>query len=256
MIPYLKVFSATATIRVTPFFQTVLNFENIPLSDPHTRNNLKMPQLSIWPHGLSRQQVEVLDASRSCPVLRSTAYMPLMLPPSDAHRKLGALAVRRIAELQPHALLNPRSSPQTSVVYSRNLTQFGHLKNAVSTAEGRLAIGQWAAIAAVRLGWVFRGGGFFGLPASALRRLQWARFAVLAVGPAACCRRRLGRPIFTGALAIPIVRTTKPSALSDKRKRVRQRSGLWICAHWQSCLSAVHQPWASCDGCTRRSRAW
>ena len=39
--PYLKVFSANGYYdAVTPFFQTVLNFENMPLSDPHARNNL------------------------------------------------------------------------------------------------------------------------------------------------------------------------------------------------------------------------
>ena len=40
-ITYLKVFSANGYYdAVTPFFQTVLNFENMPLSDPHARNNL------------------------------------------------------------------------------------------------------------------------------------------------------------------------------------------------------------------------
>ena len=39
--PYLKVFSANGYYdAVTPFFQTILNFENMPLSDPHARNNL------------------------------------------------------------------------------------------------------------------------------------------------------------------------------------------------------------------------
>jgi hypothetical protein len=39
--PYLKVFTANGYYdAVTPFFQTVLNFENMPLSDPHARNNL------------------------------------------------------------------------------------------------------------------------------------------------------------------------------------------------------------------------
>ena len=39
--PYLKVFSANGYYdAVTPFFQTILNFENMPLSDPQARNNL------------------------------------------------------------------------------------------------------------------------------------------------------------------------------------------------------------------------
>jgi carboxypeptidase C (cathepsin A) len=39
--PYLKVFSANGYYdAVTPFFQTVLNFENMPLKSPHARDNL------------------------------------------------------------------------------------------------------------------------------------------------------------------------------------------------------------------------
>jgi len=39
--PYLKVFSANGYYdAVTPFFQTILNFENMPLSSPHARGNL------------------------------------------------------------------------------------------------------------------------------------------------------------------------------------------------------------------------
>jgi carboxypeptidase C (cathepsin A) len=39
--PYLKVFSANGYFdAVTPFFQTVLNFESMPLKNPHARDNL------------------------------------------------------------------------------------------------------------------------------------------------------------------------------------------------------------------------
>jgi carboxypeptidase C (cathepsin A) len=39
--PYLKVFSANGYFdAVTPFFQTILNFESMPLKNPHARNNL------------------------------------------------------------------------------------------------------------------------------------------------------------------------------------------------------------------------
>jgi carboxypeptidase C (cathepsin A) len=39
--PYLRVFSANGYYdAVTPFFQTILNFENMPLEDPQTRQNL------------------------------------------------------------------------------------------------------------------------------------------------------------------------------------------------------------------------
>jgi carboxypeptidase C (cathepsin A) len=39
--PYLKVFSANGYYdAVTPFFQTILNFENMPLEDPQARQNL------------------------------------------------------------------------------------------------------------------------------------------------------------------------------------------------------------------------
>jgi carboxypeptidase C (cathepsin A) len=39
--PYLKVFSANGYYdAVTPFFQTVLNFENVPLGNSHARSNL------------------------------------------------------------------------------------------------------------------------------------------------------------------------------------------------------------------------
>jgi carboxypeptidase C (cathepsin A) len=39
--PYLKVFSANGYYdAVTPFFQTILNFENMPLVDAHARANL------------------------------------------------------------------------------------------------------------------------------------------------------------------------------------------------------------------------
>jgi carboxypeptidase C (cathepsin A) len=39
--PYLKVFSANGYYdAVTPFFQTILNFENMPLADPRARSNL------------------------------------------------------------------------------------------------------------------------------------------------------------------------------------------------------------------------
>jgi carboxypeptidase C (cathepsin A) len=39
--PYLKVFSASGYYdAVTPFFQTILNFENMALSSPHARGNL------------------------------------------------------------------------------------------------------------------------------------------------------------------------------------------------------------------------
>lgn len=39
--PYLKVFSANGYYdAVTPFFQTILNFDNMPLDDPHARKNL------------------------------------------------------------------------------------------------------------------------------------------------------------------------------------------------------------------------
>ena len=39
----LKVFAANGYYdAVTPFFQTILNFENMPLSDPHARSNLEI----------------------------------------------------------------------------------------------------------------------------------------------------------------------------------------------------------------------
>jgi len=39
--PYLKVFSANGYYdAVTPFFQTILNFQRIPLVDSHAKNNL------------------------------------------------------------------------------------------------------------------------------------------------------------------------------------------------------------------------
>jgi carboxypeptidase C (cathepsin A) len=39
--PYLKVFSANGYFdAVTPFFQTILNFESMPLKNPHARDNL------------------------------------------------------------------------------------------------------------------------------------------------------------------------------------------------------------------------
>ena len=58
--PYLKVFSANGYYdAVTPFFQTILNFENMPLSDPHARGNLTIHN---YPSG---HMVYLDNASRS-----------------------------------------------------------------------------------------------------------------------------------------------------------------------------------------------
>ena len=106
--PYLKVFSANGYYdAVTPFFQTVLNFENMPLSDPHARNNSYDPQLSIRPHGLSRQRIEVFDAGGSCRVLRRhkgvfpCCCRQTRAPGNRAHQPFAIPQT-----LQPHALLS------------------------------------------------------------------------------------------------------------------------------------------------------
>jgi len=58
--PYLKVFSANGYYdTVTPFFQTILNFENMPLKNPHTRGNLAVHN---YPSG---HMVYLDDESRS-----------------------------------------------------------------------------------------------------------------------------------------------------------------------------------------------
>jgi carboxypeptidase C (cathepsin A) len=58
--PYLKVFSANGYYdSVTPFFQTILNFENMPLSSPHAQGNLTVRN---YPSG---HMVYLDDASRT-----------------------------------------------------------------------------------------------------------------------------------------------------------------------------------------------
>jgi carboxypeptidase C (cathepsin A) len=58
--PYLKVFSVNGYYdAVTPFFQTILNFENMPLKNPHARANLTV---RTYPSG---HMVYLDDASRS-----------------------------------------------------------------------------------------------------------------------------------------------------------------------------------------------
>jgi len=58
--PYLKVFSANGYYdSVTPFLQTILNFKNMPLKDPHARDNLAVHN---YPSG---HMVYLDDKSRS-----------------------------------------------------------------------------------------------------------------------------------------------------------------------------------------------
>jgi carboxypeptidase C (cathepsin A) len=58
--PYFKVFSANGYYdAVTPFFQTILNFEAMPLKSPHARSNLSVHN---YPSG---HMVYLDDASRS-----------------------------------------------------------------------------------------------------------------------------------------------------------------------------------------------
>jgi carboxypeptidase C (cathepsin A) len=58
--PYLKVFSANGYYdAVTPFFQTILNFENMPLVDPQALKNLETHN---YPSG---HMVYLDNASRS-----------------------------------------------------------------------------------------------------------------------------------------------------------------------------------------------
>jgi len=58
--PYLKVFSANGYFdAVTPFFQTILNFESMPLKNFHTRNNLTVRN---YPSG---HMIYLDDQSRS-----------------------------------------------------------------------------------------------------------------------------------------------------------------------------------------------
>jgi carboxypeptidase C (cathepsin A) len=58
--PYLKVFSANGYYdAVTPFFQTILNFENMPLRGPHARDNLT---IHYYPSG---HMVYLDDKSRT-----------------------------------------------------------------------------------------------------------------------------------------------------------------------------------------------
>ena len=58
--PYLKVFSANGYYdAVTPFFQTILNFENMPLEEPQARRNLTVEN---YPSG---HMVYLEDESRS-----------------------------------------------------------------------------------------------------------------------------------------------------------------------------------------------
>jgi carboxypeptidase C (cathepsin A) len=58
--PYLRVFSANGYYdAVTPFFQSILNFENMPLDNPHARDN---PAIHNYPSG---HMVYLDNASRS-----------------------------------------------------------------------------------------------------------------------------------------------------------------------------------------------
>jgi carboxypeptidase C (cathepsin A) len=62
--PYLKVFSANGYYdAVTPFFQTILNFENMPLNSPHARGNLTIRNYPsghmIYLDNESRSQMKV-----------------------------------------------------------------------------------------------------------------------------------------------------------------------------------------------------
>ena len=58
--PYLKVFSANGYYdAVTPFFQTILNFDNMPLLDAHARRNLTVRN---YPSG---HMIYLDDASRT-----------------------------------------------------------------------------------------------------------------------------------------------------------------------------------------------
>ena len=54
--PNLKVFSANGYYdAVTPFFQTILNFEGMPLKGPNTADRIEESKLSLGSHGLSRR---------------------------------------------------------------------------------------------------------------------------------------------------------------------------------------------------------
>jgi carboxypeptidase C (cathepsin A) len=58
--PYLNVFSASGYYdAVTPFLQTILNFENMPLMSPHARGNLRIHN---YPSG---HMIYLDDKSRS-----------------------------------------------------------------------------------------------------------------------------------------------------------------------------------------------
>jgi carboxypeptidase C (cathepsin A) len=97
--PYLKVFAANGYYdAVTPFFQTILNFENMPLVDQQARNNLTLGNYPsghmIYLDGESRTSMKA-DLARFYESTR-----PRIVPAKDLDRALRlrrALGTRRIS---------------------------------------------------------------------------------------------------------------------------------------------------------------
>jgi len=86
--PYLKVFSASGYYdAVTPFFQTILNFENMPLSSPHARGNLTIRN---YPSG---HMIYLDNESRSAMKADLAAFY------EDARRPQAAAQIRHNAAL-------------------------------------------------------------------------------------------------------------------------------------------------------------
>jgi carboxypeptidase C (cathepsin A) len=82
--PYLKVFSANGYFdAVTPFFQTILNFENMPLKNPHARDNL------ILRNYLSGHMIYLDDQSRSAMKSDLTSFYQQATPRDVMELRIG-----------------------------------------------------------------------------------------------------------------------------------------------------------------------
>ena len=126
--PYLKVFSANGSYdAVTPFFQTILNFENMPLSEPRARSNL---EIHNYPSG---HMIYLDNGSRSAMKTDLAAFYSSGVQPvaaSNRRRKLAALAIRRIAGASTAPPTEPAGHrhKQESVVLLPELDATGHLQ--------------------------------------------------------------------------------------------------------------------------------
>lgn len=97
--PYLKVFSANGYYdAVTPFFQTILNFEKMPLKEPHARDNLAVHNYPsghmVYLDDKSRAGMKS-DLSAFYRTATATSYAVMQRGRAETAERLGRTEYRR-----------------------------------------------------------------------------------------------------------------------------------------------------------------